>query len=201
MWVKNDEVFSQTVWAESQVIKIADKLKSQYGYDEQSAKRQAYEIFSCEHPLLSHLEWTSCLKNYKSKIKCKDKEKYWKQRAYRLKQRMFRQSQRCKKERYLRNTLSDIIYGELGDSEAEELLSCNCRFFYDYIKKKFKKGMNWNNWGRVWQLDHIKPVAAFDLLSYKQQKECFHYSNFQPLFIDENIKKSSWYNGKWYKKL
>ena len=41
-----------------------------------------------------------------------------------------------------------------------------------------------------WHIDHIKPCAAFDLTDPKQQKECFNYKNLQPLWAQDNIKKS-----------
>ena len=40
-------------------------------------------------------------------------------------------------------------------------------------------------------LDHIKPVSSFNLDDENEIKECCHYTNFQPLFIEENLKKSN----------
>jgi hypothetical protein len=47
--------------------------------------------------------------------------------------------------------------------------------------------------GGVWEIDHIKPCASFDLTDIKQQKECFHYTNLQPLFKTSDIAKSFGY--------
>lgn len=44
-----------------------------------------------------------------------------------------------------------------------------------------------------WHIDHIKPCSAFDLTQDVQQKECFHYSNMQPLWAIENHKKGGRY--------
>jgi hypothetical protein len=48
--------------------------------------------------------------------------------------------------------------------------------------------MSWNNYGK-WHLDHIKPCASFDLSKKQEQKICFHYSNFQPLWAKDNLIK------------
>jgi len=52
--------------------------------------------------------------------------------------------------------------------------------------------MTWKNYGE-WHVDHIKPCAKFNLIIDKEQKRCFHYSNLQPLWAKDNIKKSDNY--------
>ena len=49
--------------------------------------------------------------------------------------------------------------------------------------------MNWQNYG-TWHVDHIKPVKKFDLRIEKERQKCFHYSNLQPLWAKENMKKA-----------
>ena len=72
------------------------------------------------------------------------------------------------------------------------LVGCSIPFLKKYLENKFKKGMNWKNQGRYgWHIDHIKPCASFDLSDPKQQLKCFNYKNLQPLWAEENIKKSN----------
>ena len=52
--------------------------------------------------------------------------------------------------------------------------------------------MNFDNYG-VWEIDHIKPVASYDLNNNNEIIQCFNYKNLQPLWKDENIKKSDKY--------
>ena len=70
-----------------------------------------------------------------------------------------------------------------------KLLGLNFKEFKEYFEKLFKKGMNWENHGE-WHIDHIIPCAKFDLTNPKQQKVCFNYKNLQPLWAEENLKKS-----------
>jgi len=59
-----------------------------------------------------------------------------------------------------------------------------------YIEKQFKSGMTWSNHGlKGWHIDHIKPISSFDLTNKEEQKKAFHYTNLQPLWAIENLKK------------
>jgi hypothetical protein len=51
------------------------------------------------------------------------------------------------------------------------------------------------NYGKEWSIDHIVPLAYFDLTSNSEQKKAFHFSNCQPLGIRENMAKGSSFNG------
>lgn len=72
---------------------------------------------------------------------------------------------------------------------TRELLGCSFEFAKAYIEARFKPGMSWANQGK-WHIDHIRPCVSFDLSDPEQQRQCFHYSNLQPLWWHENIKKS-----------
>lgn len=56
-----------------------------------------------------------------------------------------------------------------------------------YIESKFKPEMNWDNWGDVWELDHIIPICDWDMTNKEEVNKCFHYSNTQPLFKTTEI--------------
>jgi len=49
--------------------------------------------------------------------------------------------------------------------------------------------MNWENHGKLWEIDHIIPITRFNLLDPEEQKKAFHFSNTQPLNWRENRKK------------
>ena len=71
-----------------------------------------------------------------------------------------------------------------------ELIGCSIEFFKSYFEKLFKPGMTWENHGLYgWHFDHIIPCYEFDLTNPKEQKKCFHYTNLQPLWAKENLKK------------
>ena len=76
---------------------------------------------------------------------------------------------------------------------AIELIGCSIDFYKQYLEQQFKPDMTWENHGILWEIDHIKPCAAFDLTNITQQHECFIYTNTQPLYYSENRSKGDTY--------
>ena len=75
-------------------------------------------------------------------------------------------------------------------SRTVDLIGCSIDDLKKHLEAKFTHGMNWGNYGRNgWHIDHILPCASFDLTKKKQQKICFHYTNLQPLWEADNIRK------------
>jgi hypothetical protein len=72
------------------------------------------------------------------------------------------------------------------------LIGCSVEHLISHLESKFDCNMTWDNYGE-WHVDHIKPCAAFDLKDPQHQRECFHYSNLQPLWAQDNFKKSDNY--------
>jgi len=72
------------------------------------------------------------------------------------------------------------------------LLGCTIDYFKQYMENQFTEGMSWGNMGREgWHIDHKKPCDSFDLSNPGEQKICFHYSNMQPLWRIDNLKKGT----------
>lgn len=77
------------------------------------------------------------------------------------------------------------------------LVGCTAAELRKYIESKFLPGMTWENRGRHgWHIDHIIPLAKFDLRDPEQQAAAFHYTNLQPLWAEDNLRKSDKLRGQ-----
>jgi len=73
-------------------------------------------------------------------------------------------------------------------SSTAKLLGIDYKDAFTYIENKFIDGMNWGNYGE-WHIDHIIPLS-----SAKTNEEIIklcHYTNLQPLWAIDNIKKNN----------
>jgi len=100
----------------------------------------------------------------------------------------------------LKENLRNRCYSAFKKLKEKKPFSTNKLLGADYFTVKnhleslFTSEMNWDNMGRYgWHIDHIKPLA---LASNKDEliKLC-HYTNLQPLWWEDNLSKSSDYNG------
>ena len=71
-------------------------------------------------------------------------------------------------------------------------LGCTLDELKTHLESKFQDGMSWDNYGRDgWHIDHIYPLSKADLTSEDECFRVFHYTNLQPLWAIDNIKKSN----------
>jgi hypothetical protein len=71
-----------------------------------------------------------------------------------------------------------------------EVTGCTMAELIRHLESQFNNGMNWTNHGlKGWHIDHIIPLCKFDLTDPEQQKKAFHYTNLQPLWWIDNLKK------------
>lgn len=88
----------------------------------------------------------------------------------------------------LRTRLNKALHRLAKKGSAVSQLGCSIEYLKEYLASKFVDGMTWDNRGE-WHIDHIKPLAAFDLEDIDQLSEACHYTNLQPLWAIDNIKK------------
>lgn len=122
-----------------------------------------------------HLEWSRC---------------YRKKRAER--DPVYKASIAMRRRFYM--AVHNQVYDgwDIRSGEAVRLLGCTIKEFVSYIESLWTDGMSWENWSRDgWHIDHIIPLASFDLADEDQRLKACHFSNLRPLWAKENMSKGS----------
>lgn len=141
-------------------------------------------------------------KNYylanKETIAATKKIHYVKNKAKIVKQNLAYINKRSKEDpvyllsRRLRSRLALAIKNEYKGGKAIEELGCSIVDLRIYLESKFQEGMSWENYGiKGWHIDHIKPLSSFDLTNNEELKKACHYTNLQPLWWQDNLRKAS----------
>jgi hypothetical protein len=62
----------------------------------------------------------------------------------------------------------------------------------NHLEKQFKDDMTWDNYG-IWHVDHKFPITSFDIQEMGDEEfmKCWSLENLQPMWGEENIRKSN----------
>ena len=72
-----------------------------------------------------------------------------------------------------------------------DYIGCNIQYVREWLEYNFTNEMNWDNYGD-WHLDHIKPLCLSE--NYEDLIRLNHYTNLQPLWAEDNLKKNRKYD-------
>ena len=101
----------------------------------------------------------------------------------------------------LRNRVSTAFrlrqgWGKKGYSR--EILGCDYETAAKFIEDRFHPDMDWGNYGATvdcWCVDHKIPLASAK--TEDELRALCHYTNLQPMWVLENLKKSNRFPGEW----
>lgn len=114
----------------------------------------------------------------------KNKRKYQKVR--------YRSDPNYRLARLLRSRINSAVKNNTKVGSAVSDLGCSVEDLKKRFEMIFLPGMSWENHGE-WQIDHIRPLASFDLTDREQFLEAVCYLNLQPLWAEDNMRKGDTY--------
>ena len=97
-------------------------------------------------------------------------------------------------KKIIRSRIADKI--KYKSMKSSDILGCDWKTFKQHLESQFEEGMTWDNHGiNGWHYDHIIPLS-----SAKTEEELYrlnHYTNLQPLWAEDNLRKSDKISEEW----
>ena len=175
---------------------LCKEIKHLDTFDNDKSKKVFYNKKSyCK--LCAHTKWrvpARKTEHYK-KLKAAQDKKYFKknkEKIYKHINERYHSDPQYKLRVNLRTRLGTFLRQKnvRKSISALKLLGADIDFVKKYLENQFEPGMTWDNWSlHGWHIDHIRPLSKFDLTKIEEQKKAFHYTNLQPLWAKDNLKK------------
>jgi len=165
-------------------------------YSKNKALKDGFNIYCKNCCKIKHAEYR---KLNKTALSTKRKLRYnpEKARQYYLSKRVLKGYRKAdpvqvKLRKRLRKRIKNVLKGNPKSLSLTKSLGCTYKELKLYLESLFQPGMTWNNWGQFgWHIDHIRPLASFDLTDPEQMRQACHYTNLQPMWWKDNLSKSS----------
>jgi hypothetical protein len=167
-------------------------------------KKQAYYKLKSKNRYHSNKpELLSKQKEYyqDNKERISDYYKQWREinrdKINKYNQQRKNQNPTIKLSHYLRSKISSGVKNFNGTKQNStlDILCLNTwEDFKIYLESKWLEGMNWENYGlgkhnQTWHIDHTIPISSAK--SLEEVKKLNHYTNLNPMWCSDNIRKSN----------
>jgi hypothetical protein len=186
----------QRKWEEKNIDHVRDKAKQyQIENKERIAAMAAARYRANPEPKKARERARRQREKDRMKIRDKEYRQTHKEQLNKASNHRYATNQFHRIKHLLRSRLNIAMRGKYKSGSAVDLLGCAIPEFIQHIEKQFEPWMNWNNRGRAidgrltWQIDHIKPLGAFDITDPIELGKACHFSNLQPLESQKNISK------------
>lgn len=178
-YLKNKEYYCKTESERNKIWKKQnpEKYKKQLEFWNEKYKNEGY--------------WQNYYQNNKEKINNKYKQKDIKDKR----NTKWRYKYKNNIEFKLKTLMQANFHLFFKDKGLNKNLSFNkiINYTYDdlikYLERNFRTGMSWENFGKLWEIHHIKPQNMFNPLNKLEVKECWNLTNLLPLWKTTEMSK------------
>jgi DNA-directed RNA polymerase subunit F len=132
------------------------------------------------------------IKLYRSTLEYKNKKASWDKKRY---EKTKKDPLSLLKVKIKSSMSTSIRYSK--KNKYFEILGYTVEDLKERLEQTFTSEMSWGNYGRGgWHIDHIKPLALFDMSQEEDFIKAWSLSNLQALGESENCSKGSIYENK-----
>jgi hypothetical protein len=97
----------------------------------------------------------------------------------------------------VRTSMCHALKGKKGFRKWETLVGYTLEDLIKHLSPLMDAGMTWDNYGDLWQVDHVTPKSwyKYDSAEHPLFKECWALNNLQPKLSKDNRKKGNRFKG------
>lgn len=77
-----------------------------------------------------------------------------------------------------------------GHDKYIEFIDCSMDYLKTWFMFNFDDKMTFDNYGKVWHIDHLISCSRFDVTDKEEYKKCHHWSNLRPMIGQDNLEKT-----------
>lgn len=191
-------------WKRNYYLKNKEKIKARANLYYKNNKDRVLKNFK-KYRTKNKKKLSLSQKEYYQKNKIKLKQKMKQYREFN-KEKIYKGRNKKNRNKWLKNKRKKDILFNLKIScrnrtlrflksrnltkklKFSEYIGCSTIELKIHLEKQFTEGMTWENQGK-WHIDHIIPLSSAK--TEEQIYKLLHYTNLQPLWAKDNIKKAS----------
>jgi hypothetical protein len=182
----------QKAWREANSKELGDKKRAYYETTREAhaARSKAYREANAEE----------LARKKKKYYQANREELAVKTKAYRKATRAKRNAREANKRRtdveyklrvYLRTRLNKALKRDSKVGSAVRDLGCSIAELRAHLESQFNSQMNWRNWGKYWEVDHVYPLDSANLKDRSEFLAVNNWRNLRPLTKVANAKKGN----------
>jgi hypothetical protein len=95
-------------------------------------------------------------------------------------------------EEKIKRNMKSLISSKIKKTRhTGEYLGTTMTIIIKWLEYNFEENMNWENYGKYWEIDHTIPISLFDINNENEMLLCFCWMNLMPMLKIKNSKKSN----------
>jgi hypothetical protein len=134
-----------------------------------------------------HKKWTENNSEYLKEYRKENKE-----HINKISRKKYAEDPEYRIKKILRTRFNKTVKEKKKYSKILNYIGVSLEYFKKWIEFQFQNdnNMTWENQGKYWDFDHVKPCASFDLTKEEEIQKCFIWYNISPLEKKKNYVKN-----------
>jgi hypothetical protein len=182
---ENPELYKKWAKENPEKVKESGKKWAKENPEKVKSKKKRYNLKNAEKNNEYCRLWRQNNPDYKIRYNKHNREKLWESEKKRRENPLVKLTcnVRCRVKNFLNS--KNIV----KNNKTFNIVGCSPEFLKEHLENQFTNGMSWDLMGQQIHIDHIIPLSSAN--TEEEIYKLCHYTNLQPLWAEDNLKKSN----------